>query len=58
MNILNRIKLKVSRGEYELSRHCILDKLPEYNFTVTDILNADSFDCGGRRCFLVVVRRG
>lgn len=40
MNILNRIKLKISRGEYEISRHCLSDKLPLYGFTTDDILSA------------------
>jgi len=39
MSVLNRIKLKVSRGEYEFSRHCLSDKLPIYDFTTADILN-------------------
>jgi hypothetical protein len=45
MNVLNRIKLKISRGEYEFSRHALFDKLPLYNFTTDDILNA-VFTCG------------
>ena len=40
MNVLNRIKLKISPGEYEFSRHCLSDKLPIYDFTTDDILNA------------------
>ena len=44
MNVLNLIKLKISRGEYEFSQHCILDKFPKYNFTIDDILNA-VFSC-------------
>jgi len=40
MNVLNRIKLKISNGEYEFSRHSLFDKLPIYNFTTDDILNA------------------
>ena len=39
MNVLNRIKLKISRGEYEFTRHCLFDKLPIYDFTTDDILN-------------------
>ncbi|CAN5497995.1 hypothetical protein BH10ACI1_BH10ACI1_13120 [soil metagenome] len=40
MKILNRVKSKISRGEYEFTRHCLFDKLPTYNFTTDDILNA------------------
>jgi len=40
MNVLNRIKLKISRGEFEFTRHCLFDKLPVYNFTTDDVLNA------------------
>lgn len=39
MIILNRIKLKISRSEYEFSRHSLLNKLPLYDFTTDDILN-------------------
>ncbi|MBA3335618.1 MAG: DUF4258 domain-containing protein [Acidobacteria bacterium] len=39
MNVLNRIKLKISRGKYEFSRHSLFDKLPIYDFTTDDILN-------------------
>ncbi|MGI8787250.1 MAG: DUF4258 domain-containing protein [Pyrinomonadaceae bacterium] len=42
MNDLNRIKLKISRGEYEFTRHCLFDKLPIYDFTSDDVLNAVS----------------
>ncbi len=42
MNVLNRIKLKISRGEYEFSQHSVLDKLPQNNFTIADVLNAVS----------------
>jgi hypothetical protein len=31
--------MKISRGEYEFSRHSLLDKLPLYNFTTDDVLN-------------------
>jgi hypothetical protein len=44
MNVLNRIKLKISRGEYEFSQHSVLDKLPKYNFTTADVLNT-VFSC-------------
>ena len=40
MNFLNLIKLKISRGEYEFTRHALFDKLPLYGFTTDDILNA------------------
>jgi len=40
MNVLSRIKLKISHGEYEFSRHALFDKLPIYGFTTDDILNA------------------
>ena len=42
MNVLNRIKLKVSRGEYNFSDHSLFDKLEFYGFTIDDILNAVS----------------
>lgn len=44
MNVLNRIKLKISRGEYAFSEHSLKDKLKFYNFTTNDILNA-VFNC-------------
>lgn len=40
MNILNRIKLKISRGEFAFSQHLLLDKLPLYSFSVQDVINA------------------
>ncbi len=40
MNVLNRIKSKISSGEYEFTRHCLFDKLPIYDFTTDDVLNA------------------
>ncbi len=40
MNVLNRIKLKISRGKYEFSRHCLSDKLSIYDFITDGILNA------------------
>ena len=42
MNILNRIKLKISRGEYIFSDHTLYDKLDIYGFTTDDILNVVS----------------
>lgn len=39
MNVLNRVKLKISRGEYEFSQHSVLDKLPKYSFTIADVFN-------------------
>jgi hypothetical protein len=30
MNVLNRIKLKISAGEYAFSEHTTLDKLEQY----------------------------
>ena len=42
MNILNRIKLKISRGEYLFSSHIVDDKLNTYDFTTDDVLNAVS----------------
>jgi len=42
MNVLNRIKLKISRGEYNFSDHSIYDKLEIYGLTTEDILNAVS----------------
>ena len=44
MNVLNRIKLQISRGQYEFSQHSILDKLRKYNLTIDDIFNA-VFSC-------------
>ncbi len=40
MNVLNRIKLKISRGEFAFSDHSIYDKLEVYNFSTDDILSA------------------
>ncbi len=40
MNVLNRIRLKISRGDYAFSQHSVLDKLELYDFTTDDILNA------------------
>lgn len=40
MNVLNRIKLKISRGEYNFSEHSFHDKLEKYGFSPDDILNA------------------
>ncbi|MGI8640260.1 MAG: DUF4258 domain-containing protein [Pyrinomonadaceae bacterium] len=40
MNVLNRIKLKISRGEYAFSDHSVFDKLQLYGITHDDILNA------------------
>ncbi len=40
MNVLNRIKLKISRGEFAFSEHLLLDKLPLYNFSAHDVINA------------------
>ncbi len=40
MNVLNRIKLKISRGEYNFSDHSLFDKLEFYGFTIDDILHA------------------
>ncbi|MEJ7862581.1 MAG: DUF4258 domain-containing protein [Pyrinomonadaceae bacterium] len=42
MNVLNRIKLKISRGEYSFSDHSIYDKLEICGFTTEDLLNAVS----------------
>jgi hypothetical protein len=42
MNVLNRIKLKISRGEYNFLDHSIYDKLEIYGLTTEDILNAVS----------------
>jgi hypothetical protein len=42
MNVLNRIKLKISRGEYSFSDHNIYDKLEICGFTTEDLLNAVS----------------
>ncbi len=40
MNVLNRIKLKISRDEIAFSNHIIDDKLNIYRFTSDDVLNA------------------
>ncbi len=40
MNVLNRIKLKISRGEIAFSEHLLLEKLPLYNFSTKDVINA------------------
>ncbi len=40
MNVLNRIKLKISRDEIAFSNHIIDDKLNIYGFTPDDVLNA------------------
>lgn len=40
MNVLKRIKLKISRGEFAFSEHLLLDKLPIYDFTAEDVINA------------------
>ncbi len=42
MNVLNRIKLKISHGEYSFSDHSIYDKLEICGFTTEDLLNAVS----------------
>jgi hypothetical protein len=40
MNVLNRIKLKISRGEIAFSEHLLSDKLPLYDFTAKDVIHA------------------
>ena len=42
MNVLNLIKLKGSRGEYNFSGYSLFDKLEFYDFTIDDILSAIS----------------
>lgn len=40
MNVLNRIKLKISRGEISFTEHLLFEKLPRYGFSLKDVINA------------------
>ena len=38
MNDINRIRLKIARGEFEHSQHTLFEKLDLYGFTTDDVL--------------------